>query len=323
MDVFTKEKRSEVMSKIRSSGTWPEREAARLMRGGGIRYRSHPRLHGSPDFIVEGRLVLFCDGSFWHGRDWPGLGAARDRGRARREGPGGRGRVRARGAAARPGDPAVRGTGGPRGRRPRPGGAVPAHPGTRGGPRGARSVRRGPDRDRRGPGVRPAGPPGDAARAARVPGRSAAVLDVHFPGLKDEPAATGRCSGHGGIKGMRACLVRTPRHSEGGAVRSGDGDGKPHDRPRGTRGTVGHADTAGEAAIGEPEGVVPGMAAECGEGHEMRAALPGARPHALASPGHPGIPPERQGGAGDARGAGQGRGLAAGRGARPACAASP
>lgn len=73
MDVFTREKRSEVMSRIRSRGTGPEREMARILRRGGLRYRSQPRLPGSPDFIVEGRLLLFCDGSFWHGRDWVAL----------------------------------------------------------------------------------------------------------------------------------------------------------------------------------------------------------------------------------------------------------
>ena len=73
MDTLTKEKRSEVMSKIKSRGTGPEREMARILRRHGIRYRSQPKLPGSPDFIVEGRLLVFCDGSFWHGRHWPEL----------------------------------------------------------------------------------------------------------------------------------------------------------------------------------------------------------------------------------------------------------
>lgn len=73
MDTLTKEKRSEVMSKIKSRGTGPEKEMAKILRRGGMRYRSQPRLPGSPDFIVEGRLLVFCDGSFWHGRHWPTL----------------------------------------------------------------------------------------------------------------------------------------------------------------------------------------------------------------------------------------------------------
>ena len=72
-DVFTKEKRSEVMRRIRSKNTGLEVEARGMLRKHGIRYRSHPKLYGSPDFVLEGRLLLFCDGSFWHGRDWKKL----------------------------------------------------------------------------------------------------------------------------------------------------------------------------------------------------------------------------------------------------------
>ena len=72
-DVFTKEKRSEVMRRIRSKNTGIEVEAKKMLRKHGIRYRSHPKLYGSPDFALEGRLLLFCDGSFWHGRDWKKL----------------------------------------------------------------------------------------------------------------------------------------------------------------------------------------------------------------------------------------------------------
>ena len=80
-----------------------------------------------------------------------GAGAARDRGRVHREGPAGRGHRRPHGAAARPEDLAVRGTEGPQGHRPRPGGSVPAHPGIHGGLRHVRAVRRDPHQDRRGP----------------------------------------------------------------------------------------------------------------------------------------------------------------------------
>ena len=69
-DVFTKEKRSEVMRSIKGKGTGLEKDAAKMLRRAKIHYRSHPKAYGSPDFLVEGRLMLFCDGSFWHGRDW-------------------------------------------------------------------------------------------------------------------------------------------------------------------------------------------------------------------------------------------------------------
>ena len=74
-DVFTKEKRSEVMRAIKGKGTGLEKDTAKMLRRAKIRYRSHPKMYGSPDFIVEDRLFLFCDGSFWHGRGWKELKA--------------------------------------------------------------------------------------------------------------------------------------------------------------------------------------------------------------------------------------------------------
>ena len=74
-DMFSKEKRSEVMRSIKGKGTKPELDTAKMLRRAKIKYRSHPKMYGSPDFIVESRLLLFCDGSFWHGRDWKKLKA--------------------------------------------------------------------------------------------------------------------------------------------------------------------------------------------------------------------------------------------------------
>jgi DNA mismatch endonuclease (patch repair protein) len=28
---------------------------------------------GKPDFLIPPNIVVFCDGSFWHGRDWNAL----------------------------------------------------------------------------------------------------------------------------------------------------------------------------------------------------------------------------------------------------------
>jgi DNA mismatch endonuclease, patch repair protein len=38
----------------------------------GLRYRLHPAdLPGKPDIVVRGkRVAIFCDGDFWHGRNW-------------------------------------------------------------------------------------------------------------------------------------------------------------------------------------------------------------------------------------------------------------
>lgn len=82
-DVFTKEKRSEVMSRIRSRGNRDtELVMVRVLRGLGITgWRRHVALSlkvpGSPfpvrssrvrpDFVFrEQRVALFVDGCFWH-----------------------------------------------------------------------------------------------------------------------------------------------------------------------------------------------------------------------------------------------------------------
>jgi DNA mismatch endonuclease, patch repair protein len=43
-----------------------------LLWRAGARFRKNvPHLPGKPDIVFAGsRLVVFCDGDFWHGRDW-------------------------------------------------------------------------------------------------------------------------------------------------------------------------------------------------------------------------------------------------------------
>lgn len=43
----------------------------------GLRYRKNVKtLPGKPDIVFPpARIVVFCDGDFWHGRNWPGLRA--------------------------------------------------------------------------------------------------------------------------------------------------------------------------------------------------------------------------------------------------------
>ncbi len=72
-DMFSKSKRSWVMGRIRGKGNKLDREMARLLRKSKVKYRSYPRIFGNPDFLVGKRTALFCDGSFWHGKDWPAL----------------------------------------------------------------------------------------------------------------------------------------------------------------------------------------------------------------------------------------------------------
>lgn len=68
-DTWTKEKRSEVMSLVRSRGNKnTELIVVRLFRENGITgWRRHPPVFGRPDFaFYRHRLALFVDGCFWH-----------------------------------------------------------------------------------------------------------------------------------------------------------------------------------------------------------------------------------------------------------------
>jgi DNA mismatch endonuclease (patch repair protein) len=69
-DVFTKAKRSEVMSRIRGHGN-KETELAlmKLLRRHHITgWRRHQPIFGKPDFIFwRARVAIFVDGCFWHG----------------------------------------------------------------------------------------------------------------------------------------------------------------------------------------------------------------------------------------------------------------
>jgi len=82
-DVFTKAKRSEVMSRIRGRGNKDTEIAlAKLLRRQGITgWRRNQQVFGKPDFIFQkARLAIFVDGCFWHGcpkhATWPAHRAA-------------------------------------------------------------------------------------------------------------------------------------------------------------------------------------------------------------------------------------------------------
>lgn len=68
VDSLTKAQRSEVMSRVRSKDTVPERCVRRLVSSLGGRYRLHgARLPGRPDLVLAGkRKVIFVHGCFWH-----------------------------------------------------------------------------------------------------------------------------------------------------------------------------------------------------------------------------------------------------------------
>lgn len=71
MDNLTKEQRHKNMSHIRSRDTGPELMLRRALWKVGVRYRKNdPRLPGRPDIVISrGRIAIFVDGDFFHGRD--------------------------------------------------------------------------------------------------------------------------------------------------------------------------------------------------------------------------------------------------------------
>ncbi len=68
-DVFSREKRSQVMAAIRSADTRPELAVRRALHAMGVRFRLHVAgLPGRPDIVMRKRkLVIQVKGCFWHG----------------------------------------------------------------------------------------------------------------------------------------------------------------------------------------------------------------------------------------------------------------
>ena len=72
MDDMTPEQRRKNMQHIRSSDTTIELKLRKALWHEGIRYRKNlKRLPGKPDIaITKYKVAVFCDSSFWHGRDF-------------------------------------------------------------------------------------------------------------------------------------------------------------------------------------------------------------------------------------------------------------
>lgn len=69
-DIYSKVKRSQIMSGIRGRGNLnTELKLAKLLRKNRIiGWRRHLKIFGNPDFVFrEHRLAIFVDGCFWHG----------------------------------------------------------------------------------------------------------------------------------------------------------------------------------------------------------------------------------------------------------------
>lgn len=71
IDHVSKEKRSDIMKRIRGKDTAPELMVRKLIYSLGYRYRLHVKeLPGKPDLVFLGRKkIIFVHGCFWHGHN--------------------------------------------------------------------------------------------------------------------------------------------------------------------------------------------------------------------------------------------------------------
>ena len=72
MDVLTKEQRRKNMQHIRQKDTKIELVLRKALWEKGYHYRkNYNELPGKPDIVLtKYRLAIFCDGEFFHGKDW-------------------------------------------------------------------------------------------------------------------------------------------------------------------------------------------------------------------------------------------------------------
>jgi len=70
-DLYSKEIRSDIMSKIRSKNTKPENLVRKFLYDNGFRYRKNLKtLPGTPDIVIRKcRTVVLVHGCFWHGHE--------------------------------------------------------------------------------------------------------------------------------------------------------------------------------------------------------------------------------------------------------------
>lgn len=68
IDVFSSEKRSRIMSRVRSYDTEPELKVRSIVHRRGYRFRIHQdKLPGNPDIVLsKHKKAIFIHGCFWH-----------------------------------------------------------------------------------------------------------------------------------------------------------------------------------------------------------------------------------------------------------------
>lgn len=72
MDNLSKEQRIKSMQHIRSKDTTIEIQLRKALWNKGYRYRKNCQdIYGKPDIVISKyKIAIFCDGEFFHGKDW-------------------------------------------------------------------------------------------------------------------------------------------------------------------------------------------------------------------------------------------------------------
>ena len=70
-DIFPPQKRSEIMSKVKSRNTKPEIWVRTFLFSLGFRFRKNDKRYtGTPDLVLpKYKTIIFIHGCFWHGHD--------------------------------------------------------------------------------------------------------------------------------------------------------------------------------------------------------------------------------------------------------------
>jgi DNA mismatch endonuclease, patch repair protein len=70
-DIYAKNKRSQIMSRIRGQETKPEILVRKYLFARGFRYKKNDKtLFGKPDIVLpKYKAVVFVNGCFWHGHN--------------------------------------------------------------------------------------------------------------------------------------------------------------------------------------------------------------------------------------------------------------
>ncbi|MCI6237954.1 MAG: very short patch repair endonuclease [Lachnospiraceae bacterium] len=72
MDIMTEEQRHRTMQNVHSKDTSIEVKLRKALWHKGYRYqKNYRKLPGSPDIVLtKYHIVVFCDGEFFHGKNW-------------------------------------------------------------------------------------------------------------------------------------------------------------------------------------------------------------------------------------------------------------